>query len=66
MKTTVQVTYSFKEELIGDEKDSDKFYLKVTPVVKIVPKEYGTPDRKDLKAIAEAVLKESRKKRLIK
>lgn len=62
MKTTVQVTYSFKEELIGDEKDSDKFYLKVTPVVKIKPKEYGTPDRKDLKAIADAVLKELKKK----
>lgn len=66
MKTTVQVTYSFKEELIGDEQDSDKFYLKVTPVVKIKPKEYGAPDRKDLKAIAEAVLKESRKKGPIK
>lgn len=66
MKTTVQVTYSFKEELIGDEQDSDKFYLKVTPIVKIKPKEYGTPDRKDLKAIAEAVLKESRKKGPIK
>lgn len=37
MSDKVQVSISFREELVGDEAGSDSFYIKVTPKVKIKP-----------------------------
>lgn len=37
MRPKVKVSVSFKEEIIGDNKDSDSFYVKMTPVVKMTP-----------------------------
>lgn len=37
MSDTVQVRISFREDLVGDSADTDSFYVKLTPIVKIKP-----------------------------
>ena len=37
MSDQVQVSISFREELAGDNAESNSFYVKVTPRVKIKP-----------------------------
>lgn len=64
MKAKVEITYSFREDLVGDTADNDSFYLKVTPVVKIKKVADATPTREDMKKIANAVLQEIKQKRI--
>ena len=62
MKAKVEITYSFREDLVGDTADNDSFYLKVTPVVKIKNAVDAKPTGEDMKKIANAVLQEIKQK----
>lgn len=66
MKAKVRITTTFREELVGDEADSSNFYLRVTPVVKIENAEDAKPTREDMRKIADAIMKELKKKGPIK
>jgi len=60
MSDKYNISISFAEELVGDEKGSDSFYLRVTPVVKINKKEGNNAQEK--KAIIDGLMREVRKK----
>lgn len=62
MRYKATVTYTFKEELVGDEANNKDFYLRLTPVIKFSPAHENRPTKEDRDAIAKAILSELKKK----
>lgn len=58
MSDRVNVSIAFREDLIGDSAQTDSFYVKVTPVVKIKPVITAESLKRDtVRALREAMKK---------